>query len=199
MIIKIHSGESGAFWILKKSSNALQYKFRMRYLFDYWFISNEYFSYRKGFEAAYNKSPYIAKQWKMKSERDSRIDRVQKLSEAVDCFKDLLRSCGTSPQKSITMQIGTKTLKSIHVPTLGVLEPQVKSLCIERGVPGWLSRLNTQRRLRSWSHDLWVRAPRRAPCWQLRVEPALDLCLPLSLSFPCSCSVSLSLSKINKC
>ena len=62
------------------------------------------------------------------------------------------------------------------------------------GAPGWLSRLNVWLRLRSWSHSPWVRAPRRALCWQLRAwSPFQILCLPLSLTLPCSCSVSLCL------
>ena len=49
-------------------------------------------------------------------------------------------------------------------------------------VPGWLSRLNVRLRLRSWSHGLWVRAPRRALCWQLGAWSLLQiLCLPLAL------------------
>ena len=64
-------------------------------------------------------------------------------------------------------------------------------------MPGWLSWLSIQVRLRSGSHGLWVRAPRWALCWQLRAWSLLQiLCLPLSLLLPCSHSVSLS--KINK-
>ena len=62
------------------------------------------------------------------------------------------------------------------------------------GVPGWLSRLSVRLRLRSWSHGPWVRAPRRALCWQLRAWSLFQiLCLPLSLPLPCSCSASLCL------
>lgn len=54
----------------------------------------------------------------MKSEREIRRNhRIQKLSWAVDPFSDLLNSCGTSPQKSITMQIGTETFKPIQAPS----------------------------------------------------------------------------------
>ena len=53
------------------------------------------------------------------------------------------------------------------------------------GAPGWLSRLSVRLQLRSWSHGLWVQAPRRALCWQLRAwSPLWILCLPLSLSAP---------------
>ena len=62
------------------------------------------------------------------------------------------------------------------------------------GAPGWLSQLGVWLWLRSWSHGLWVRAPRRALCWRLRAWSLLPiLCLPLSLPLPCSCSVSLCL------
>ena len=51
------------------------------------------------------------------------------------------------------------------------------------GPPGWLRRSSVRLRLRSWSHGSWVRAPRRALCWQLRAWSLLRiLCLPLSLS-----------------
>ena len=63
------------------------------------------------------------------------------------------------------------------------------------GAPGWLSRLSVRLRLRSWSRGLWVRAPHRALCWQLRAWILLwILCLPLSLPLACSGSASLSLS-----
>ena len=66
------------------------------------------------------------------------------------------------------------------------------------GAPGWLSRLSDWLRLRSRSHSSWVRAPRRALCWQLRAWSLLRiLCLPPFLPLPCSCS--LSVPKINKC
>ena len=59
------------------------------------------------------------------------------------------------------------------------------------GASGWLS---VWLQLRSWSHGLWVRAPRPAVCWCLRAWSLLQiLCLPLSLPLPCSCSVSLCL------
>ena len=62
------------------------------------------------------------------------------------------------------------------------------------GAPGWLSWLSVRLRLRSWSHSLWVRAPRQALCWQVRARSLLwILCLPLSLPLPCSCSASLCL------
>ena len=74
------------------------------------------------------------------------------------------------------------------------------------GVPGWLSRLSFRLRLRSWSHGLWVRAPCRALCWQLKAWSLLQIPLfrfpslsappPLVLSL--SLSLSLCLSKINK-
>ena len=48
------------------------------------------------------------------------------------------------------------------------------------GAPGWLSRLSVWLWLRSWSHGLWVWAPRRALCWQLRAWGLFTLCLFLS-------------------
>ena len=67
-----------------------------------------------------------------------------------------------------------------------------------QSAPGWLSRLSV-RLLTSWSHHLWIRAPRRALCWWLRVWSLLRiLCLPLSLTLPSSSSVSVSLSLKNK-
>ena len=61
-----------------------------------------------------------------------------------------------------------------------------------KGAPGWLSQLSVWLWLRSWSHGLWVRAPRCTLCWQLRARNLFRiLCLPLSLPLPCSCSVSL--------
>ena len=66
------------------------------------------------------------------------------------------------------------------------------------GAPGWLSQLSVRLQLRSRSHGLWVRAPRRALGWWLRAWSLLPiLCLPLSLPLPRSCCVSVS--KINKC
>ena len=59
--------------------------------------------------------------------------------------------------------------------------------------PGWLRRLSLLSRLRSWSPGLWVRAPRRAPCWHLRAWSLLQiLCLPLALPLPPTYSHSLS-------
>ena len=63
------------------------------------------------------------------------------------------------------------------------------------GAPGWHSQLSVQLQLRSWSHNLWVRAPHRAPCWQLRAWSMLQiLCLPLSLCPSPARALSLSLS-----
>ena len=57
------------------------------------------------------------------------------------------------------------------------------------GAPGRLSQLGVRLRLRSWSHGSWVRAPRRALCWQLGAWSLLRiLCLPLSLPLPHSLS-----------
>ena len=55
--------------------------------------------------------------------------------------------------------------------------------------------------LMAWPHDLWVRAQRRARCWQLREWSLLRFCIS-SLSLPCihsclSVCLSLSLSRIN--
>ena len=62
-----------------------------------------------------------------------------------------------------------------------------------RGAPGWLSQLSSRLQLRSWSHSLRVRAPRRALCWQLRAWSLLwILWLSLSLSLTHSHSVSVS-------
>ena len=67
------------------------------------------------------------------------------------------------------------------------------------GAPGWLGRRSVRLRLRSRSRGWWVRAPRRALCWQLGACSLLGiLCLPLFLPLPCSCSVSLCLSITNK-
>ena len=68
------------------------------------------------------------------------------------------------------------------------------------GVPGRLSRLSVRLQLRSWSHGLWIRAPRQALCRQLRAwSLLLILGLPLSLLLPHPHFVSLCLSKISKC
>ena len=57
-----------------------------------------------------------------------------------------------------------------------------------------VSQLSVRLQLRSWSHNPWVRAPRRALCGQLGAWGLLPiLCLPLSLPLPYSCSVSLCL------
>ena len=67
---------------------------------------------------------------------------------------------------------------------------------VVRGMPGWLSRLDVRLQLRSSSRSLWVRAPPRALCRQLRAWSLLPiLCLPLSLPLPCSRSVSPSKNK----
>ena len=69
--------------------------------------------------------------------------------------------------------------------------------CLFWGAPGWLSRLSVRLQLRSRSHGLWVRAPRRALDWWLRAwSLLLILCLPLSLTLPVH---AVSVSKINKC
>ena len=69
--------------------------------------------------------------------------------------------------------------------------------CKERikwGAPEWLTQLSVWLWLRSWSHSLWVWAPRRGLCWQLGAWSLLwILCLPLSLPLPHLCSVSLTL------
>ena len=65
-----------------------------------------------------------------------------------------------------------------------------------RGVPRWLSWLSVQLWLRSWSHGSWVRAVRRALCWQLGAWSLLPiLCFPL---FLCPSPMH-TLSKLNKC
>ena len=65
------------------------------------------------------------------------------------------------------------------------------------GAPGWPSRLSIRLWLRSWSHGLWVRALRRALCWQVgSLEPASDSVSPsLSLPLPGSSSIFPSLSQ----
>ena len=70
----------------------------------------------------------------------------------------------------------------------------------KRGALGWLSRLGIRLRLRSWSRSLWVQAPRRALCWQLRAWSLLRiLCLPCSLPLPLlMLCLSLSLSVCQK-
>ena len=64
--------------------------------------------------------------------------------------------------------------------------------CLKRyGGPGWPRRLSVWLQLGWRSHSAWVRAPRRALCWQLRAWSLLPiLCLPLSL---CPFSQSFSL------
>ena len=58
------------------------------------------------------------------------------------------------------------------------------------GALGWLSWLSVRLWLTSWSRGLWVRAPRRALCWQLRAWSLLRILgLPLSLLFPYSHSL----------
>ena len=64
------------------------------------------------------------------------------------------------------------------------------------GLPGWLSRLSGWLRLRSRSHGLWVRAPRRALGWQLRAWSLSDSVSPSLCPSPVH-ALSLSLSKIN--
>ena len=63
------------------------------------------------------------------------------------------------------------------------------ALPIFHGAPGWLSRLSGRLRLRSWSHSLWVRAPRQALCWQ--PGACFRFCLLLSLFLLNLLSVSL--------
>ena len=64
------------------------------------------------------------------------------------------------------------------------------------GAPGWLSQLSVWLRLRSWSHNSWVRAPRQALCWQLRAWSLLQILSPsLSAPPPLMCRLSLSLSQ----
>ena len=70
----------------------------------------------------------------------------------------------------------------------------------ETGAPGWLSWLSILLRLRSWSHSLWVWAPCRTLCWQLRGWNQLRiLCLLLSLSLSKLCLSLYVSQKINKC
>ena len=69
------------------------------------------------------------------------------------------------------------------------------------GASEWLNWLSVQLWLRSWSHSLWVWAPRQAPCCQLRAwssEPGacFRFCLP-SLPLPYSHSVSVSQKWVN--
>ena len=64
--------------------------------------------------------------------------------------------------------------------------------------PGWLSWLSVQLQLRSRSRSLWVRAPCRALCLQLRASSLLwILCLPLSDPPPFMLCLSLSQKEIN--
>ena len=68
----------------------------------------------------------------------------------------------------------------------------LNSFKVKWGAPGWLSQLSIRLWLRSWSHGLWVQAPRQALCWQLRAWSLLwILCLIFSLPLPHLCSVSL--------
>ena len=53
------------------------------------------------------------------------------------------------------------------------------------GAPGWLSRLSVRLRLRSSSHGSWVRAPRRALCWQVRGLKSDSDSVSISLPLPC--------------
>ena len=110
-----------------------------------------------------------------------------------------------APRQALCWQLGAWHLLQILCLPLFLSLPCSCSVSLSLskmnkcGAPGWLSRLSGRLRLRSWSHGLWVRAPRRALCWQLRAWSLFRiLCLPFSLLLPCSCSVSLSLSKINK-
>ena len=61
--------------------------------------------------------------------------------------------------------------------------------------PGWLSWLSVRLQLRSWSCSSWVRAPRRALCWQLWAwSPLCILCLRPT---PAPLLLILSLSRQN--
>ena len=88
---------------------------------------------------------------------------------------------------------GTYLCAQAHTPLWGPLPRQTDKLLTspnyknaDGGAPGWL---------RSWSHSLRVRAPRRALCWQLRAWSLLQiLCLPLSLFLPNSCPLSQKLT-----
>lgn len=131
MVIKIHSDESGALWVLKVQMPFIINLGWVIYLVIDLFLMNTSHTIR-GFEATYNKSSYAARQWKMKSQRDIRNHRVQKLSWAIDPFEDLIKSCGTSLQKSIAMQIGT-TLKSIQALCPWVsLNPRSRTPYVEK-------------------------------------------------------------------
>ena len=66
------------------------------------------------------------------------------------------------------------------------------------GAPGWLSRLSVQLRLRSWSHGLWVRAPRLALWWQLGFCVSLSLCPSLACTQSLSLKNKQTLKKIKK-
>ena len=59
------------------------------------------------------------------------------------------------------------------------------------GVSGWFSQLSIWLWLRSWSHDSWVRAPRRSLRWQLSAWSLLQICVTLSISSPPLLSLSL--------
>ena len=62
-------------------------------------------------------------------------------------------------------------------------------------VPGWLSWLSVQLRLRSWCHSSWVWDSHQALCWQLGAWSLLPiLCLLPSLPLLCSLCLSVSLS-----
>ena len=75
---------------------------------------------------------------------------------------------------------GTARLFTVVVASSYVPLKDLEEWCY-LGAPGWLSRLGSWLRLGSWSHSPWVRAPRRALCWQLRAWSLFQiLCLPLS-------------------
>ena len=75
-------------------------------------------------------------------------------------------------------------------------ESYIQTAREEEGHLGCFGGLSVRLWVRSWSHGLWVWAPYRALCWQLRAWSLLQLlCLPLPLALPCSHSVCLSVSQ----
>ena len=113
-------------------------------------------------------------------------------------------TCLLSLSLSLSFKINKLKLKKKHIKKhMGALVTRIRTYPWHSGthflknlfrvVPGCLSWLSVQLQLRSWSHSLWVQAPHRPLCWQLRAWSLLRiLCLPLSLLLPHSRSVSVS-------
>ena len=127
-----------------------------------------------------------------KKDKGGTVDGEKEREKLRTCVKEAKEredsQSGQPPSTNATQTPGGQTEAPGLTPLMGPLSGQVAAplgTAITQqflGAPGGLSRLSVRLRLRARSRRPWIRAPRRALCWQLGAWslPRI-LCLPFSL------------------